>query len=136
MVDPAALEQRIPATTSAVGVARASRLGEGSARPAAALPAGSVAQPAVLSALAERVYDWVAMHRLLLVSCPDGVCTLDVEPEPKPSTTRPAAWLRWPRRIGYALLAVVAAGAFATALPPSVSAYKLPEPFGPCCKRW
>ena len=137
VVDPAALEQRIQAYDERGRRSQGfAALARAAARPAVALPPGLLLSLPGLSALAERVYDWVARHRLLLVSCPDGVCTLDVEPEPKPSTTRPAAWLRWPRRIGYPLLAVVAAGAFATALPPSVSAYKLPEPSARRCKRW
>jgi predicted DCC family thiol-disulfide oxidoreductase YuxK len=132
VVDPAALEQRIQAydergrrSEGAAALARAAR-----GLPLLCLPGLLLSLPG-LSALAQRVYDWVARHRLLLLSCPDGVCTLDLGPKAEPSTTRPTAWLRWPRRIGYAVLAVIAAGALATALPPSVSAYKLPEPVGP-----
>ena len=133
VVDPAAMEQRIQAydergrrSQGAAALARAAR-----GLPLLCLPGLVLSLPG-LAALAERAYDWVARHRLLLLSCPAGVCNLDAEPEPKPSTSsRPVAWLRWPRRLGYALLVLVAVGAFSTALTPSVSAYKLPEPFGP-----
>jgi predicted DCC family thiol-disulfide oxidoreductase YuxK len=82
-----------------------------------------------LPRVAERVYDWMTARRMLLLSCPGGVCELHPSPRPSSALRVPReVHPGWRRAPGYLLLTIVAAGAFATALPASLAAYRPREP--------
>jgi predicted DCC family thiol-disulfide oxidoreductase YuxK len=125
-----ALEKRIHA------IDEQGRIAEGFAaiaRAARAIPllfplAIMMAIPGV-SRVAERIYDWLAERRFVLLSCPGGICALHPTPIAA-SKLNALAEVRfpWPRRVGYGLLAVTAIFSFATALPDSLAAFRPTEP--------
>lgn len=123
-----ALEKRIHAvdergriTHGVAAVARASR-----AIPLL-FPLALVLSVPGLSCLAQRLYDWVAERRLLLLTCPGGPCAFHPDEPPSKVRLRSGARFRW-RLAGYGMLVVVAACAFLTALPSWTAVYRTSDP--------
>jgi predicted DCC family thiol-disulfide oxidoreductase YuxK len=127
---PAQLEQRIclvdPRGHVHCGFAAYARIARGIPL---FLPLAVIGAIPGLSHLAERIYDWVAERRLLILSCPGGVCALRAAQLPpvthqlerKPVRTSAL----WPVLTAIPLL-LIALGAFLTAMPKSTLAIQLP----------
>lgn len=85
-------------------------------------PLSVAARVPVLSALLAAGYDAVAARRWLLLECPGGACS-GHEQDTGERTTPPRR-----RGLRYAALGLTAVAAFATAIPPHLMTYRLPEP--------
>jgi predicted DCC family thiol-disulfide oxidoreductase YuxK len=85
-------------------------------------PLAVAARVPVLSSLLAAGYDAVAARRWLLLECPGGACSGHDE-ESREGMPEPHR-----RGVRYAALGLTAVAAFATAVPPHLTTYRLPEP--------